>query len=293
MLRNPRITIIGAGKIAHSLLPALLRNNYNVIQVISKSISSAKKLADKYKINSFTNNLSALQKDSNIFILSVPDSEIQNVSKSLAETGISFKKKLIIHLSGSLTIDELHHLHKVGAYTASMHIMQTFPDKKNTSLKNVYCAIETNDEKVKKILQAIVKRLGMKQLSITSNNKVFYHLAGVFASNFLNANFLAAASMFENIDAGKDSYRKVLGTTSTTTLHNILSKGYAVALSGPVERGDLFTIKKHITVLKKNKKNNLLKDFYISGSLLLLEIAKEKGTIKKSKYEELKRLLLS
>ncbi len=290
MFKSLKITIIGAGKIANSIVPALLKNGFPVIQIISKSITSAKTLAKKNKIALYSNSLNELAEASNIIILAIPDGEINKTSLQLANTGISFKRKLVIHLSGSLTIAELFPLQKAGAYCASMHIMQTFPSKTITSIQNVFCAIESNNEKIKSFLTTLVLKLGMNPLTITSENKVFYHLAGVFASNFLNANFFAASSVFGKINADNDAYKKVLSTTSTTTLNNILSRGYAEALSGPVERGDLFTIKKHLKALKKNKKDHLIKDFYIAGTLLLLEIAKEKGGIEKSKYEEIKEI---
>ncbi len=55
--------IIGAGKISHSITPALLKSGYNISQVISRKISSAKKLANQNKIKNYSDSLKDISKE--------------------------------------------------------------------------------------------------------------------------------------------------------------------------------------------------------------------------------------
>ena len=78
-----KIAIIGAGKVAHSLVPALVKSGYNVEAIQSKNLLSAKKLAQKYSVKHFTDSLKEIPAGIKIFLLSVPDSEIKKTAEKL------------------------------------------------------------------------------------------------------------------------------------------------------------------------------------------------------------------
>ena len=91
----------------------------------------------------------------------------------------------------------------------------------------------------------------------------------------------------------------ILNSTINTTLKNIRKNGADNALSGPVDRGDIKTIKKHITALKKlsGKKTgsnyfNLLLNNYLEQSLNLLNLVKEKQDSLNKKHIEIGKLLV-
>ncbi len=73
------------------------------------------------------------------------------------------------------------------------------------------------------------------------------------------------------------------GRTTQSALDNVFKLSPAKALSGPIDRGDIHTIKKHLDALdseirksKSNKKLKLLRMNYILQSLNLLEVVKAK-----------------
>src|SRR5690606_24860439 len=94
------IAIIGAGKIAYSLTSALVNYGYKVGCIISRNKKSAKSLADKFNITSYSDNLNSLSKKIKIFFLTVPDSEIKNTADELSRLDFDFKTSLFIHVSG-------------------------------------------------------------------------------------------------------------------------------------------------------------------------------------------------
>ena len=63
-----------------------------------------------------------------------------------------------------------------------------------------------------------------------------------------------------------------IGPLARANLENILQKGPATALSGPVERGDSSTVKKHLSLLADQIERNV----YTNLSLVLTDLAKEK-----------------
>ena len=294
-----KIAITGAGKIAYSLTSALIKSGYEVDVIISRNTKSAGMLAKKFGIKHFGDNLLSIPQPVNIFFLSVPDSEIKTVANLLAKCNLDFPNSIFIHLSGAENISLLNVLKRKNAATASLHLMQTFPSKKIVTLKGVHAAIETENDKAYKFLFSLSKKLGLIPFKIKSSDKVYYHLAGVFASNFLAGNLYNSAKLFEKLNINEKESFEILSSTIYKTLDNVKHFGSASALSGPVDRGDLKTVSSHIKSLKnlsKKEKNgnyfkNLLKN-YLNQSLNLLNLVEEKRGNLNKKHLAIKNLLV-
>jgi predicted short-subunit dehydrogenase-like oxidoreductase (DUF2520 family) len=289
---DSNIVIIGAGKFAYSLVPALQEAGYNVGGIVSKNLTSAKTLANKYQIPYQSDEINS-KKDFKVFFLTVPDSLIREVTKKLSKLKLDFPSSLFIHVSGALDISELKTLSKKKASTASFHIMQTFPSKKAVDLKNSYAAIETSNKKALKYLLDLSTKLKLKAFIIPTNQKVYYHLAGVFASNFLVGNLFASEKLFSKNKKGGLKFFDIAKPIVYSTLANIEKEGAAKALSGPVERGDFETIKKHISALKKKTEYKNMFRSYISQSLVLLEVSREKNGELSKEQKRIRKLLIA
>lgn len=283
-----KIAVIGAGRVSYSLVSALVRSNLNVSLIVSRKVISAKTLAGRLKIKNFSSDLHSLTSDLKIFFLSVPDNQISAVAKEISKLNLDFENSIFIHLSGAENISVLNALKKKGAYTASFHIMQTFPDKKIFNLKYSYVAIETNNKKVKNFLFNMAKKLNLNPFKISSQNKIYYHLAGVYSSNFLVANQYYTKKLFDRTHSGVN-YKRVFNPISEMTLKNIKDKDVQNAVSGPVARGDIITVKKHLSALKNDK---IFRSNYISQSLTLLELLKKRDKKLTLPQKKLKNYLL-
>ena len=294
--QDSNIVEIGAGKFAHSLVPALKKAGYKVAGIVSKNLQSAKTLANKYQIPFSSDKLKSLTKDFNIFFLAVPDSQIKKVAAKLSKLNLDFPSSLFIHVSGALNVLELESLRKKKATTASFHIMQTFPTKQVVNLKNSYAAIETSNKNAQKYLLDLASKLKLKTIIIPTKQKVYYHLAGVFASNFLAGNLFASEKLFSKNKKKEIKFFDVAKLIVYSTLKNIEREGATKALSGPVERGDFETVKKHISALKKIFRNKISKSLYLSylsQSLALLEVSKEENGMLSKNQKRMRKLLLA
>ncbi len=292
---NPKMAIIGAGKIAYSITGALTDAGYEILSVFSRSKESAKKLAEKFGIKNYSDDFSGIPSGTNFYILSVPDDQIEEAALKLSCLPLNFNELLFIHLSGSLNISVLNSLEKKKAYTASVHIMQTFPSKEKVHVKNCYAAVETNDKDSNEFLFSFTRKLGMIPFAVSSEKKVFYHAAGVMASNFLIANLYNSLKTFEFAETGQE-FNNIFFPIIEQTLMNAGKNGVMNALSGPVERGDLQTIRKHIDAIKIGSPDDKeILNFYIRQSLTLIKMIKERdgGHYVNSKVEEYLRKMLS
>ena len=271
---------------------------YIVDAIISRKNNSAKALAEKFGIKKYFDDINFISKSVNVFFLTVPDSEIKKTAVQLSKLKLNFSSAFFIHFSGAEDISVLVPLKLKGGKTGSLHLMQTFPSKKIVSIKNVHSAIETNDDSVYKFLLHLCNQLQLIPFKIDSNDKAYYHLAGVFASNFLAGNLFNAQKLLSLNNIDEEKYFNILSSTIHSTLQNIKTVGPAKALSGPVDRGDIKTIKKHISSLKKKYKNSkgdyfssLFKN-YIIQSLNLINLVEEKHGELNQSHQDIRKLLI-
>ncbi len=311
-----KIAVIGAGKVSYSLVNALKNSGADVSLIISMKLSSAERLAQKFGVKNFSDDLNSLPTDCKIFFLSVPDNRIKKTAEKISELNLDFENSLFIHLSGAEDVSVLNILKKKKAHTVSFHIMQSFPSKEIIDLTGCCAAIETGSSAAEKFLFSLAKMMKLRPFKLSSDDKISYHLAGVYASNFLVGNIFSAENVFQkrsrrrqrSLAKGGQAKKKlhffeIVEPIIKTTLTNIKKNNAVSALSGPVDRGDHQTIRRHISSLKKgkylyDKKLNLQLLNYISQSFILLKAAAKKysslndGQIKIEKIlqEELKKL---
>ena len=113
--------------------------------------------------------------------------------------------------------------------------------------------------------------------------------AAVFASNYFVALLKVATDLFQNFDVPTTQASKVLMPLIQGNIKNINNIGLPNCLTGPIARGDLSTIEKHIFALKE-KESSILK-LYAELRLKTILIALAKGTINEKVNEALKTLL--
>jgi predicted short-subunit dehydrogenase-like oxidoreductase (DUF2520 family) len=292
-LNKPNIAVVGAGKISYSLVSALIKKGYKVSTVVSKSFSSAKKLSAKFRIPVYSDKYKSLTSGNNLFFIAVPDNQINKAAKKISSLDLDFSNSLFVHVSGAVGVNVLDILNKKKAKTASLHIMQTFPSTNITDIRGCSAAVETESRVAKVFLNKMALELSLKPFYIKPGNKIYYHLAGVFASNFLVGNINASLKMFKLSKAGKTDYYSVMNSAMVSTLDNIKNIGFAKALSGPVERGDYETVASHIKALKEihGKRSKLLLLNYISQSFFLLDITEEKNGKLKEGHRRIRKIL--
>src|ERR1035438_2151310 len=290
--KKDNLIIIGAGKISNSLSPALIDAGYKIKSIISSKIKKAEELAVKLHIKDYSDTLESLKIKKGIFILAVPDNQIRITAEKISKLKMDFPNSLIIHLSGSNDISLLNRVALKKAHTASFHVMQTFPSRRRRDIKKSFSAIETKSKEASDYLVNLSKDLKLNPFLIDSRSKVIYHLAAVFASNFINAVLFQGQQLFEILGLNGYSFNDIFAPLYSSTIKNIKKTSPAAALSGPIERGDLDTIKKHIREIKRisSVKPNILSS-YISLSLLLIDASSVKSGKLFDRHMEIKDFL--
>lgn len=246
---NPLITIVGAGNLAGALAVALRRAGYRIDQIVARgssgSLQRARRLAREVRaaaVAAFRVRIGA-----EIVWFCVPDGEIAVAAATLAGAA-GWKGKVALHSSGALTSEELAALRARGAAVASVHPLMTFVRGSRPSLTGVSFAIE-GDPKAVRAARAIVLRLRGQSFAIGKKQKEAYHAWGMFASPLLTALLAASERVAGAAGISRKSARARMLPILRQTLANYARLGAAGSFSGPIARGDVATVGKHLHVL--------------------------------------------
>lgn len=280
---NMKIGFIGAGKVGFSLGKHLALHGICVEGYYSRNIYSSKEAAEFTKSKFYT-SLDELVNESDTLFLTVPDGDLVGVYSEIIRLDIS--GKCIIHCSGAMSSEVFFDIESRGASGCSVHPICAVNDKYTgyLNLSDAYFTVESKNENTALMFGELLHKCGNNAKIITPENKVKYHAAAVFASNLVTGLYDAATELFEECGLDEEFSKEALGGLFLGNAKNVASLGVKDALTGPVERGDAETVKKHIDVLDGEMKN-----IYLMLSRRLLKIAERKNSDRS--YEDLKRVL--
>jgi predicted short-subunit dehydrogenase-like oxidoreductase (DUF2520 family) len=246
-MRKPSIAIVGAGNVARVLVVCLHRAGYRVTEIASRDPRRAAKIARTVGVRPVAYD--AAQLDADLIWLCVTDGAIADVAKQFAKRR-SWQGKTVFHSSGASPSSLLGPLQRKGAAIASVHPMNTFVPTTKLDLRGVPFAIEGEAAAVRtgeRIANDLSR--GGYVFRIRPEHKVLYHAMGSFASPLL----VSLMEIAERVGSagGLKQPERVLQRILLSTIHNLVAHGPAAAFSGPINRGDIATVRKHLTALAK------------------------------------------
>ncbi|HLK52645.1 MAG TPA: DUF2520 domain-containing protein, partial [Candidatus Angelobacter sp.] len=154
------------------------------------------------------------------------------------------------HSSGALTSEVLSPLKRAGASVASLHPMMTFVPGVSPKMQDVPFAVE-GDKRAVAAARKMVKNLGAEAFTIQKAAKPLYHALGSFSSPLIIATLVTAERVGRKAGLSASQTRKVMGPILRQTLKNYQENGAAAAFSGPIKRGDLNTVRRHLKELRR------------------------------------------
>ena len=247
---KPSISIVGPGNLGSALALELYRAGYPIRAIARRSITKITRPTPvARRVNAELAVLGEHPLDSDIVWLTVPDDAIAQVAGQLAESQ-SWKGRIVLHSSGALSSEELAPLWEKGASVASVHPMMTFVAGKKPSWRGVAFAIE-GDEDAVRVARQIATDLGGQPFEIERRSKVLYHAFGAFASPLVIALMSAMEQVAEAAGIPRDKAKEMMRPLLAETLNNYLRADAASAFSGPLVRGDVQTVRKHLSHLRR------------------------------------------
>ena len=250
LTKKPRIAIVGAGNLASALAVSLWAAGYKIEQVVAREQAASMRRALRLAREIGTSAVAAARAhiQAEIVWFCVPDGAIAAAAESLKEAA-NWHGKVALHSSGALASDELAALQRRGAAAASVHPLMTFVRGSRPSLVNAPFALE-GDHKAVRAARAIVRNLRAQPFTLRKQHKAAYHTWGMFASPLLDALLAASERVAGAAGVSRKAARERMLPILQQTLANYARLGAPGAFSGPIARGDVATVEKHLSVLR-------------------------------------------
>jgi predicted short-subunit dehydrogenase-like oxidoreductase (DUF2520 family) len=144
-------------------------------------------------------------------------------------------------------------------------------------------------------LTAIIAALDGRAIRLTAADRAPYHLAAVLASNYVVTLLAAAAQLWGTFGARPETALEALLPLTRAAVEQLETVGLPDALTGPIARGDLGTVRTHLDWLTARTASIpdllRLRDAYIALARLTIPVAQQKGSLSPEAAETLTRLL--
>lgn len=241
-----KVVFLGAGNVATHLALELYRKDFDIVQVYSRTQESAQKLANKVEAVPIS-NVSSVITDADLYIFSVKDSVLEDIiSKIPANSG------LWIHTAGSVPLDIFSkHSSRYGV----LYPFQTFSKNRTINWKDVPIFIEANNSENLSLLQAVAKQLSDKVAELSSENRKYVHLTGVFACNFTNHMYTLSKQFLKIVDLPFEVALPLIDETASK-VHTLSPEE---AQTGPAIRYDENIINKHLELIENDSVKQIYK----------------------------------
>lgn len=286
---KPEYAVIGCGKVGTVLAKLMSQAGYPCAGVASKSMASARQAALAGGTTRFGTDNHDIAVRADIVLITTPDSLIETVCRDIAAKKGFKKGSTILHCSGSQASTILSTAGDCGAVIGSMHPLQSFASKdiSGNPFNDIIVSVEGDPEAVS-TARHIAVDLGARCTEIKTDAKTLYHASAVTACNYLTALMDMAFKLIGYAGVSSEDAFDILKPLIEGTLKNIENVGIPQALTGPIERGDSATIRRHLTEIRSQAPELL--PLYTQLGIHTIGIARAKGSLSGAGAKKLEKL---
>ncbi|MFN7444981.1 MAG: Rossmann-like and DUF2520 domain-containing protein [Curvibacter sp.] len=232
-----KLNLIGGGRVARTLGNLWHRSGLLQLQDVLTTRSATSRAAVDFMGGGRAVVEPGDLRPADLWLLAVPDGQIAASAAQLARLGLP--PATVWHASGALSAAELAPLQAAGWRTASAHSLLSFatPERAREQFAGSACALEGNPEALRE-LQRLYSAIGARCFTLACEDKLLYHAAAVFATNFLPVLQAQAESLWQHSGLPDELLPKLRAQLLRNAVDNLLALGPAGALTGPAARGD-------------------------------------------------------
>lgn len=233
-----RVVLVGAGRLASQLGPALQRAGHDVAQVYSRTMASATALATRLHALA-TDRLADVAHDADVYVVAVKDDALADVVAQLCP---SRGDALFVHTAGSMPMDVFRgQARRYGVF----YPMQTFSKEREVDFREIPCFVEGVDAATQEAVRALAASVSGKVYDLSSAERQYLHVAAVFACNFTNHCYDIAARLL----AEHGLPFEVMHGLVDETARKVHELSPSQAQTGPAVRYDEQVIGRHLALL--------------------------------------------
>lgn len=227
------VTILGRGRVGRSLAAALMAVGVPVSLHASRDEAS------------FTAGFATDE----LVVLAVPDDAIAATAEQV-RCAAGDERPAVVHLSGASGLGPVQALADAGFAVGVAHPYYPFPEEQPPSVfRGITFGVAATMDGLGERLEVLVRAIGAVPCAVDSDGWIAYHASAVLASNYLVVLAAQAAALLEQVGFDADGARDALIPLMRGTLDNLAAQGVVGALSGPLRRGDVGTVERHLAWL--------------------------------------------
>ncbi len=275
------VAIIGAGRVGGAVGRQLAEAGYAVSAVMRRTQEAADSAASFIGSGRPTTDAVQAARSADIVLITTPDGAIWSVCGAIGRAGGFRRGGIVLHMSGAHSLDLLDAAKEAGAHRAVIHPLQSVPSREQ-GVRNIpgsYFRIEADAEALTAV-RDIVRALGgielhMPKWSSGRESASLYHAGAVTVSNHLVALIEHGLAFYQTLGAEKRQALTAVLPLIKGTLANIERLGTTEALTGPIARGDVETVRGHIEAMERRAPELL--PLYRLLAKQTIAIARERG----------------
>jgi predicted short-subunit dehydrogenase-like oxidoreductase (DUF2520 family) len=249
-----RVGVVGAGRVGAVLAAALRAAGHDVVAVAGESDASRRRV-DELLPGTPRRKPSAVARACDLLLLTVPDDMLSNVVTMLSASGAIHEGQVVAHTSGRHGLAVLGPARDVGARTMALHPAMTFTGTAVDLPRLDGCVFGVTAEAAERpLVEQLVGDLGGRPMWVPEERRTLYHAGLAHGANHLVT--LVAEAMEMLSASGVEAPAATLRPLLTAALDNALDQGDA-ALTGPIVRGDLETVRAHLADITEDAPHTL------------------------------------
>jgi predicted short-subunit dehydrogenase-like oxidoreductase (DUF2520 family) len=248
-VRSLRVGVVGAGRVG-AVLGAARRAARAPLTAVAAESDASRARAALLLPRVVTAKPTAVARSCDLLLLTVPDDMLENVAVQLAASGALRPGQHVAHTSGRHGLAVLDAVREVGARPLALHPAMTFTGTPLDLDRLPGCAfgVTTDAADTAGLAQVIVEALAGRLVVVPEERRSLYHAGLAHGANHLVT--LVTQAMHLLRESGADDPAATLRPLLTAALDNALTMGDS-ALTGPIVRGDVETVRAHLEVMAR------------------------------------------
>ena len=241
-----QIVLVGPGRAGTSVALAAVSAGHDVVAVAARRPEAASNAAAR--LGAATVAVGEQLPVADLAIVAVVDDAIPAVAEMVAPGAVACRAA--VHLSGLAPVSTLDPFRRRGVATGSFHPLQSLPtaDAGAAALAGSWVGITTHDAGLAGELERFGRDLGLRPFPLDDDAKATYHAGAAAAANFPLAALTMAADLFDAANVPWEAARPL----AETIVRNAFELGPRVALTGPVVRGDVATVRGQLDAVARS-----------------------------------------
>ena len=282
----PLVGIIGAGAVGTALGAALHRAGWPVVAVASRDADRRERFRSLVPGARAFAEAPALLDEVELIVLAVPDDVIQQLAGQLRLYG----GQALVHTSGVLGSEVLEPARAAGTQLGTFHPLIAFADTERAiaAFHGATVAVEGDDQLIAHLAD-MAEALGATAVRLAPGSKAAYHAAAVLAAGGFVALLDAIAELAGAAGLDEQGALAVYGGLIEQTLGNARALGIRAALTGPMTRGDIGTLQRHLDAMRRLAPDAL--PLYVAAAEREVTLAQSRGSLAPEAAESMRRIL--